>query len=194
MKLNWKGKTACLIASGPSLEKWQVDYVLKSSAKIIAINNNWQICPAADVLYGCDAKWWRAHKGAESFWGHKFSLENSGYSDVYQLHDSGNSGIDFLWPNIKTGKNGGYQALNLAVHFGCRKIILIGYDMQHTNGKKHWHPDHPKKLNNAQCVAIWPQYFKEAALILKEKGIEVINCTIETALKCFKQADIRDVL
>ena len=184
----------CLIASGPSLEQWQVDCAVQSGVKIVAVNNNYEICPDADYLYACDARWWKHHSGVPFFLGRKFSLEKTEYSDVYQLNNSGECGIDFEWPNIRTGKNSGYQAINLAVHMGAAKIILIGYDMQHTNGKKHWHGSHPTGLNNSQGVKRWVKYYNEAAVILKKKGIEVINCTIETALTCFDRAELRGVL
>jgi len=182
----------CLIASGPSLEMWQVGHAVKSGAKIIAINNNYEICPEADFLYGCDAEWWKHHNGAPQFLGRKFSLEMTEYHDVYQLTNTGEAGIDFEWPNVRTGLNSGYQAMNLAIHLGARKIILIGYDMQHTNGKRHWHADHPG--NNCQHIKDWVRHYDNAAKIFKEKGIEVINCTIKTALTCFERADLRDVL
>jgi len=95
---------------------------------------------------------------------------------------------------IHHGHNSGYQAINLAYHFGVSRIILLGYDMQHTGGKTHWHGDHPKSLNNAAGVANWVKNFKPLAKDLARVGIEVINCTTETALDCFKRADVRDVL
>ena len=183
-----------MIASGPSLTQKQVDYAVKSPAKIIAINNNYEICPTADVLYGCDKNWWQTHKGAPNFLGYKFSLQDSGFSDVHQLYNSGTAGIDFDWPNIRTGKNSGYQAINLAVHFGCRRIILVGYDMQHTDGKKHWHPNHPAGLCNFECVKSCIDYYDDLAPVLDGNDIEVLNCTLKTALKCFKTANIKDVL
>ena len=92
------------------------------------------------------------------------------------------------------GHNSGYQAINLAYQFGAKRIILVGYDMQHTDGKTHWHGDHPKSLNNAAGVEKWPKHFTQLAKDLDRVGVEVINCTIQTALTCFKQADLRDVL
>lgn len=194
MRLDWNNRTACIIASGPSLTHEQVDCAEQSGAAIIVINNNWQICLGADVLYACDARWWQFYGGVPMFRGVKYSLEYSGYPDVFQLHNSGSDGIDLDWPNIKTGCNGGYQAINLAVHFGCRRIILIGYDMQHTGGKSHWHGDHPQGLNNAQRVESWIPFYDDLAVELKKIGVEVINCTIETALKCFPRADLREAL
>jgi hypothetical protein len=191
MKLNWSGNTVVLIGGGPSLTKEQVECALKSGCKIIAINNAYQVCPEADVLYACDKKWWLHYK--PNFAGHKYSLEYD-EDDVFKLKNTGTTGIDFIWPNIRTGRNSGYQAVNLAIHFGCKKIILIGYDMQYTNNKKHWHPDHPRPLNNCQPIASFASYFNSLLPILKKNNIEVINCSLATAITGFPIADLRSVL
>jgi len=95
---------------------------------------------------------------------------------------------------IHSGLNSGYQAIGLAYALGADRIILIGYDMQHTGGARHWHGDHPDGLKNAQGVEKWVKHFESLAVDLEGEGIEVVNCTIETALTCFQRADLRDVL
>jgi len=66
--------------------------------------------------------------------------------------------------------------------------------MQRTGGRTHWHADHPAGMNNAQCINSWIPYFDRAAGELFDAGIDVVNCTTKTALQCFPQADIREVL
>lgn len=95
---------------------------------------------------------------------------------------------------IHHGANSGYQAIGLAYHLGADRIVLIGYDMQHTNGRTHWHGDHPSGLTNAFGIEKWVKNFSALAKDLKEEGVEVVNCSIETALTCFPRADLRDVL
>ena len=95
---------------------------------------------------------------------------------------------------VHHGQNSGYQAVGLAYHLKADRIILIGFDMQRTGGKSHWHGDHPRGLNNADAVHKWPRHFPALAADLREDGVEVVNCTIETALTCFPCADLRDVL
>lgn len=90
--------------------------------------------------------------------------------------------------------NSGYQAINLAYHFGVSRIILIGYDMQRTEGRSHWHGDHPKGLTNAEGVAKWASRFPQLAADLEREGVEVVNCSKETALNCFKRARLEDVI
>lgn len=94
---------------------------------------------------------------------------------------------------INHGMNSGYQAINLAYHFGVSRIILLGYDMQHTEGKRHWFGDHPKSLTNADGIHNWVKGFSLLAKDLEREGVEVINCSPTTALTCFKRAEIESL-
>lgn len=110
------------------------------------------------------------------------------FPDVVRVASENKPGLS-LDPNlIHQGQNGGYQAINLAVHFGAKRIILIGYDMK----GKHWHPDH--KGNNPGNFAQWIKNFSTMIPQLKELGVEVINCTRDTALECFSVRRLEDVL
>lgn len=90
--------------------------------------------------------------------------------------------------------NSGHQAINLASVFGAARILLLGYDVQHTGGKSHWHGDHPRTLGNARCVANWARGFKRQAQDARLLGIEIVNCSRVTALDCFDRAKITDCL
>lgn len=87
-----------------------------------------------------------------------------------------------------TMKNSGAGAIALAVRQGARRIILLGYDAQKTGGKAHWHGDHPEGLGNAGSVDKWPGHF--SALAKDLHGIEVINCSRQTALDAFPLGDL----
>lgn len=85
-------------------------------------------------------------------------------------------------------KNSGAGAIVLAVTFGAKRIILLGYDCQHTGGKTHWHGNHPRGLGNAGKVKEWPAQFEE--IKKKFSVVDIVNCTRETALSCFRRADL----
>jgi len=89
-------------------------------------------------------------------------------------------------------QNSGAGAVSLAAHWGAKRIILLGYDCQKTGGKSHWHGDHPKGLGNAGTIATWPTQFKKLETDLK--GIEIINCSRETALTMFERKPLAEVL
>lgn len=91
-----------------------------------------------------------------------------------------------------TKQNSGAGAVALAASIGAQRIILVGFDGQKTGGRAHWHADHPEGLGNAGVVAEWPGHFR--ALARELKGIDVVNCTRETALDAFPRRDLGEVL
>jgi hypothetical protein len=86
------------------------------------------------------------------------------------------------------GSNSGYQAINLAFHFGVKKIILIGYDMQlDKSGMSHWHTDGDRPAHAMQHVmktSFLPN-FPSLAEALTEEGIRVYNASPDSALTVF---------
>lgn len=88
--------------------------------------------------------------------------------------------------------NSGAGAVVTAIVGGAKRIILLGFDCQYTNGKTHWHGDHPKNLGNAARVDKWGEKF--AQLKLDYPKIEILNASRETALACFDRVDLESVL
>jgi len=156
------------------------------------------MAPWADLLYACDGDWWdeyidEARKKCQSeLWAYDFNA-----SEKYGLNRiEGDTRGKGLGRNgiIHTGGNSGYQAVNLVYLLEAKKIILLGFDMQRTNGKSHWHGDHPQRLNRTSDMKSWVQKFNNLARDLREAGIEVINATRETALDCFKRVPLEVAL
>ena len=201
----WPSQTVAILASGPSLTREQCEAV-RGRARVIAVSNqaidndvNGATVPAfapwADVLYAADAKWWRCHeKRALQFGGLKVSIRpDAGYPEVHTLQPSDRRPFDDRPTHLVTGSNSGYQALHLAVHFGATRIVLLGYDMQDTGGRRHWFGNHPGHLNCRNQYQNWVVKFAALAPVLAAKGIEVINCTPTTALRCFRLARLSEV-
>jgi hypothetical protein len=91
---------------------------------------------------------------------------------------------------IHWGANSGYQAINLAYLWGATRILLLGYDCKTINGKAHWFGQHPQGLNRNQPLDEWKRNFPQLAADLEAEGVEVINCSPDTALDCFERMDI----
>ena len=58
------------------------------------------------------------------------------------------------------------------------------------NGKSHWFGDHPNKVRSKYSSFI--NFFNQ--INPQELGIEIINCSKETALTCFPRKDLSDAL
>lgn len=89
-------------------------------------------------------------------------------------------------------QNSGAGAIALAISYGAQRVILLGYDCQRTDGRAHWHVDHPAGLGNAGSVDKWPNQFR--LLASRFPKIEIVNCTRDTALDCFPRRLLEDFL
>jgi hypothetical protein len=113
--------------------------------------------------------------------------------EVHMLQNAGHEGISTDPEAICTGQNSGYQAVNIAVLAGARRIVLVGYDAkQGKDGRKHFFGDHPDKTSAPYSQML--MYFKRAAPILRGMGVEVFNATIDTALDCFPRVPLLEAV
>lgn len=182
----WKSETVVIVASGPSLTRKQVEYC-RGKARVLVINDNYKLAPWADALYACDGDWWDLHQ--PGFEGQKWTQDQSAalrynLNWVKSVNEPGFSKNPDV---IHQGGNSGYQAINLALHFGVSKVLLLGFDMK-MNGKRHWFGDHPGRLNKASNYSRW---LKNFATVKTDK---VINCTPDSALECFPKMSLREAL
>lgn len=198
---NWDGETIAIIASGPSAKKAGVDQ-LRGKVKVIAINESWRLAPWADALYGCDANWWKLHDGIRFFQGLKISAEAEAcktYPDIKKVTITHVRSDDICIDRpgyIGAGGNSGFQSLNLAVQFGGKRILLVGYDMRVDLGE-HWHKRHPMPLSNPHPydnLPRWRRAIDGAAQCLKEMGIAVVNCSPVSLLTAYPKMTIEEAL
>ncbi len=197
-----QGGTVVCLATGPSLTQTDCEYV-RSKAVVIAINDAHRLAPWADVLYSSDRKWWPHHKGVPTFHGLKFGIGSapgkrnpfSGLPDVQVLTNTGYTGLELARHGLKNGRNSGYAAINLAVHLGAQRIVLLGYNMSSAGGRVHFFGRHPAPLSNPD--SLFPSFrraFQALVEPLKALGVEVWNCTDQTSLTAFPCAPLRQVL
>lgn len=194
----YPGGTIACLASGPSLTKADADSV-RDVDEVIVINTTYQLAPWAGVLYAADARWWSWHGGAPSFRGLKYTLTPDPRLQTWGvtlLKNTGNEGLELSPDGLRTGRNSGYQAINLAVHLGATRILLLGYDMQPgPGGRKNWHGNH--KNPHGRLGSDYPGFRKKFETLvqpLQVAGVEVINCSRSTALMCFPRLSLAEAL
>lgn len=185
----WPGSTIVCLGAGPSLTPQDVD-LCRGRGPVIAINGSYTMAPWAEVLYACDNKWWLWHKGAPTFPGLKFALDARArqWPGVTVLRNTGDSGLELDPTGLRTGRNSGYQAINLAVHLGATRVILLGYDMQ----GDHWHKPHPDGSRPPFLICL--KHFASLVAPLQAAGVEILNCTRRTALTAFPCVALDDAL
>lgn len=201
--LDWRDRTAVVIASGPSLTDQQVGVVENDNRCMsIVTNTSYRKCLAPDVVFGVDFLWWKlnlaAVKDAYRLSGSppKLWTQDRAAAERFGLRWTRPASRDGLGRGvIHTGGNSGYAAINLAYLFGARRILLLGFDMQAgPKGEKHWHPDHPKPLVQHQQFNEWAHKFKRLAEELRDEGARVVNCTPGSALPWFPMGKIEEEL
>jgi len=187
----WAGQTVAVLASGPSMTP-RVAAAVRNVPTIV-INDTFRLAPWAALLYAADEAWWQANPAALAFAGLKVSVAS--IPGVEQLRNTGSSGFDPDPHCIRTGSNSGYQGVHIAAQAGAARILLCGFDMSAAKGS-HWFGAHPPGLINTEpeAYARFIRRFDELKVALDARGIEVVNCTPGSALTCFAQADLTEIL
>lgn len=173
---------------------------------MIVINDAWRLCPDADVLYACDWDWWNVHGPAviAGFKGERLVHHGHPTPDAREIDVARRFGLTPVPgapgkglgtpPVIHQGENSGYQALNVAHHRGAGRILMLGYDMRRSQDERsHFFGDHPKGLQRDTRYHELVPLFDRLAADLEDAGVEVLNCTRSTALKCFARTTIDEV-
>ena len=195
----WDGETVVCLGGGPSLMQEQVD-MCHGKARVIAINDSYLLAPWAGMLYFCDRRWYGWHENRDefkAFHGIKVTLDEyvpKSNLEIHGIKNTGREGLETDPTGVRTGRNGGYQAINLAVHLGARRIVLLGYDMQFKDKKSHWHGGHPHKINDSIFKSTMLPCFKTLVNPLKKLGIEVLNATPGSALKVFPMVELEEAV
>jgi hypothetical protein len=140
-----------------------------------------------------DRSWWKVH-GPRVRW---FSgLRFAGFETEWARKLPGRDAPGFSHDprHLHYGGHSGFQAINLAILFGARRVALLGYDcgardMNH----RHYHGDHGDGLGNPteDAFETWRETYREAAATLG--GVEVINCSRDTTLDAFPRAAPEDI-
>lgn len=192
----WAGETVVVAASGPSLLPDDLT-AIRGRWRLVVVNGTFMAAPWADVLYASDWRFWRAYRKriearftGELWTVSKLAERNLG---VQRLEVANTKGLDQRGRGVG-GTNSGHHAVSLAALWGARRIILLGYDMQLTGGEHHWHGKHLGKLPNAEQFATWIEHMGVLARDAARAGIEVLNCSRATALRCFPRHSLEEVL
>lgn len=192
----WRGETVALIAGGPSLTQDQIDQVREAKIKCIVVNDSYLRAPFADLLYFADSHWWTWQREGKikpgytladwnNFKGQRCTIQNSGANVTdesvhmlrnrdFPIHGVGLSKDPRV---LVTGRNSGFQAFNLAILSGVKRILLLGYDAKKAeDGKTHWHAGHPIHTPDA-AYDLYRKAFSTVENEVAAMGIKVFNCS-----------------
>lgn len=186
--IDWRGRTAVCIASGPSLTLADCELVRASGHPTIVTNTTFRLCPWADALYAFDRQWWNLYieEVRQVFAGRKFC------QSVHRIRrDIECARAD---PRFWPFGNSGACAVSLAVACGAQRIVLLGYDCGMAGGQSHHHGDHPPALRNCDTMPKWPAQFERLAGYAARRDAAVVNASRASALTCFPRAPLEQAL
>lgn len=189
----WPGEVCAILASGPSMSREVADKVRAAGIRAIAVCRTWELAPWADMIYAADAEWWRNYRPQlHGYKGMRVTVERTGFPEMLQLGIGAKEGFSRDPAVISTGGNSGYQAICVAAHAGCRRVLLCGMDMH----GKHWHSEYrsPMKTHQPEDQAEWVRRFASLKEPLEKWGMEVINCTPNSALRVWPYMPLEEAL
>lgn len=186
----WPGETVFVLASGPSVNA--LDLSLLSGRRVIAVKSSWLMYPAADVLFFADGRWWRQPElrpkdfaglivttAAEIGDPRVLKLRKVPVPPVALSTDPGSVAL------ARTSTTG---AINLAVHFGAARIVLLGVDGRlAADGRRHCHGLKWPWTKGAEPQSFDDQAaeYRAIAPSARKLGVEIVNANPESAIDAF---------
>lgn len=184
--------TIYLVGGGPSLRGF--DWSRLEGKRVIAINRAFQVIPWAEIVYFSDSQFWLWFKNELVLHGgRKITVAKIDHPAVERYKADGPKGLATKPGRLRTGNSSGYAAINLAVHMGARRIVLLGYDMEFAKSGTHWHDGYPVATRKKSLGLMLP-YFETLVEPLQELDIAVVNANLHSKITCFPRVDAKGVL
>lgn len=191
-------ETIYIIGGGASLK--EIDLSLLKDKFVIGVNNAYCLGEWVRICWFGDVRWYewnannlRSYRGTlatchPDFLGHEF---------IWSFKRRKWEGIETEQGYIAWNKCSGGSAINLAYHYGAKKIILISFDMKRNHLKENnWHSEH-KIIPNFEIYNPYPGYikaFSQIAVEAKNLGLQIIDTSIDGALSCFPKMELENVV
>lgn len=191
----------CIIGGGSSVK--QIDLARLPGA-IIGVNDSaiharCNIAVSMDRLW-TEYRWPQLRNMRRLAWIRRSALQNLPEKWPW-LHsfECDNESTEFSESmGVLNGTNSGLCAFNLAYVMRPKQIYLFGFDMKHSkNGEAYWYKNYPWTSpsggTSSGKYSVWAKQFTSAAKKCKVAGIDVFNCSIDSAITDFPKIDAREI-
>lgn len=193
----WPGCTMVLLGDGPSLTRDDVD-ACHGHARVMAMNFSFRLAPWADVLWSYHTRTLRETSGVDpaTYQGRIFSAEPVPDHTAWPiLKLTGPDGLELDPRGLRHGNNSGYSAINLAVHLGAKRIVLLGFDCcAAEDGRFNFAKPANDVSRKAYGFAAWRRWYATLPTPLAAVGVTVVNASRQTALECFPRVSLEMAL
>jgi len=236
----WEGGECWVIGGGPSItEQFEIPpdivravhsnelgpeayspYLSALHGKhVVGVNASFLLGDWLDMMFFGDHKFFLMYsrelfewRGVKVTCHSKFSNNYQEYRIKYLAKDSKGRGISNDPSKVCWNANSGAAAINLAVHTGVKRIILLGFDM--TIGKDeqttHWHSLYSQFVVNNKRRTMkgrenrivvhklpYDRHLEGFPLIARDAaklGVEIINASPDSKIKEFPKVRVKDLL
>lgn len=199
----WSDQTCFILGGGPSLTTGPDLSIVLKDKNVLGVNAAFYLGDFVDVCFFGDAKfyWWNK-EAIQAFPNLRVSLNNrvperdpdiSGEPDIHIIKKVQLRGLSSACDGIAWNRSSGGAAIDLAVHFGAVRLVLLGYDMRQVEGEKNWRP-HAQEKTNQNPFEFMMGHMDDLAKVANERGITIFNATLGSALQCFPKITLKQGL
>jgi len=180
---------------------------------VIGINVSYLIGDWIDMVFFGDPGFFRGNMEQLAKWpGLKVSchavVQNVPWVRYLLLDGKHPRGISSDPGRVSWNANSGSAAISIAANAGAKRIILLGFDMcLNGDGKKHWHnlyknaiitvPEQKRRARGEVPMQPFEKHlkgFSHIARDAKERGIEILNASPNSAIREFPKFTVKELL
>ncbi len=191
----WNGETCFIVAGGPSVAAQDTEAL--RGRRVIAINSSWRKVPFADVLFFGDSRWFNHNYRdvVRDFAGRIVTAAGEvEHVRLLHMHKAPPPGLADAPDTVMIRRTSSTAAINLAVHLGVARIVLLGLDGKPgPEGRTHHHAPHPWDLRH-DC---WRDQSADLASLvgpLQSRGVTVINTSLQSDIEFWPKVPLEQVL
>lgn len=183
----WPEGSCFVVGGGPSLTS--TDLSLLKGKRTIVTNNAYQLLPDSEVLFFMDEAWFQQHRRRlADYAGLKVTIVPK-MKGRFGLKVMGRGSLTTLSSDpsiLHHGNNSGSCAIQLAIHFGVRVIVLVGFDMMISKeGNHNFHNDHQRTMQEKIYSTNYIPALDSIVDPCKKRGILIVNSNMNSNLNCF---------
>lgn len=202
---DWYRDTAVVVGNGPSMLSFPTAELDRPRVRVLVANGGYKLFPTADVLMCTDRRWLAAnqhllgeYKGPMIIVTQpKVVTQPDPRMKLLRRRFIGDARTDPFArrDTLYEGWNSTSTSISCAVLRGARRIILVGVDLAPgPNGRRRTYDDSKDNLRNAEMrYARQVNHLTAQAMWVLRKGVQVINCSPRSGLRCYPYADWKDI-
>ncbi len=202
---DWYRDTAVVVGNGPSMLSFPVQELRRPRARVLVANGGYKLAPWADVLMCTDKRWLPANEHLLADYIGPMIVVT--HPEVVKRPDPrmvvlrrrfiGDARRDPFArrDTLYEGYNSTSTCISCAILRGARRIILLGVDLAPgPDGRRRTYDESKDNLKQAELrYARQVNHLTAQAMWVKRKGVEVVNCSPRSGLRCYPYADWKDI-